>query len=103
MNMDRRNFLRGIFGATGAAAALALTGGKAEAASLFDELMVAEGRSDLTSAATPAADLPAEEAAESQYYYVRPRRRAVRRRVVRRRCWYVRDRFGRLIRRCGFV
>jgi hypothetical protein len=101
--MDRRNFLLGMFGATGAAAALALTGGKAEAASLFDELMVAEGRAENASAAAPAADLPAEDAAESQYYYVRPRRRVVGRRVVRRRCWYVRDRFGRLIRRCGFV
>ncbi len=71
--MDRRNFLRGMFGVAGAAAAFSLTGGKAEAAT------------------------------EAQYYYVRPRRRVVRRRAVRRRCWYARDRFGRLIRRCGFV
>jgi len=103
MDMDRRNFLRGMFGVAGAAAAFSLTGGKAEAASFFDELMVEEGRTNLTSAAASAADLPAEAATEAQYYYVRPRRRVVRRRAVRRRCWYARDRFGRLIRRCGFV
>ena len=96
--MDRRNFLRGMFGVAGAAAAFSLTGGKAEAASFFDELMVEEGRANLASAAASAPDLPAEAATEAQYYYVRPRRR-----VVRRRCWYARDRFGRLIRRCGFV
>ena len=107
--MDRRKFLNRLFGVAGAVAAAAMTGGKVEAASLFDDLKVEESCGDASEA---TADLPAEQASEAQFYYVQPRRRAVRRRsarrpvvrrVVRQRCWYVRDRFGRLIRRCGYV
>lgn len=114
--MDRRKFLTGLFGVTSAAAALAISGGKAEAASLLEKATVADNCSDASAQAEAAtenaADLPAEQAAEAQFYYA-PRRRVVRRRMVRRpimrrrivrqRCWYARDRFGRLVRRCGYV
>lgn len=128
--MDRRKFLTGLFAASGAAAALAISGGTAEASSLkefslLDELTAVEACEEAPAEiAADAADLPAEQAADAHYYFRRPRYRHVRRprrhvyrrvrythrvrhahygrrRVVRQRCWYVHDRFGRLVQRCG--
>ena len=59
--MDKRSFLKSIFGGLGAVvAAAALTPKSAEAASLFDELKTLEN------GAPDAADLPAEDANEAQ-------------------------------------
>jgi hypothetical protein len=104
--MDRRNFLLGILGVAGAAGATAAFMPKAEAAPLLDQL---KGM-DAGTVANPladAADLPAEGAQETQFYYRRRgyyRRPFVYRRrfapVYRRRCTVFRNRWGQLVRRC---
>lgn len=107
--MDRRNFMRSLFAMTGAGALATTFAGKAEAASLLDELKAMEGQ-ELSN--TPEADLPAEDASESQhwrrrrrrrYYRGRPRhwRRWRRRRV--RRCFWRRNRWGRPVRVCRWI
>ncbi len=112
--MDRRNFIRGLLGIAGAAAAASVLAPSAEAAPLLDTLK----DMDAGKVANPLAneaDLPAEGAQESQFYfgggrrvyrrpvyYRRPiYRRPVYYRPVRRaRCVWVRNRFGGLVRRC---
>ena len=101
--MDRRNFMRALFG-VGAASVVASTfAGKAEASTLLDELTALD-----KNGATPEGDLPAAGAEDAQYYY-RGRRRAYRRRPWARRpwrrrrvrrCYTTRNRWGRLVRRC---
>ena len=91
--MDRRNFMRALFGVGAAGVAAASFAGKAEAGTLLDELAAMDKRG-----ATPDADLPAAGAEDAQYYYGRRRRPWRRRRV--RRCVTRRNRFGRLVRRC---
>ncbi|HEY8580378.1 MAG TPA: hypothetical protein VIL72_10860 [Beijerinckiaceae bacterium] len=88
--MDRRNFMRALFALGGAGVVASTIGGRAEAATLLDELKAME--------TAPQADLPAEGAADSQYYYYRRRRPWRRRRV--RRCFWTRNRWGRPVRRC---
>ena len=102
--MDRRLFIQSLLGVAGSAVAVSALSSKAQAATLFDELksMDAAGAAGLKTASAPDADLPAEGAAEAQYYrrrYYRPRRRFYYRRPVRR-CYWVRNRRGRLVRRC---
>ncbi len=112
--MNRRGFLTGLFGvaaATAAAAAFAPAAKAAQAESLLDTLQGMDAGTVENPLAATDADLPAEGAQETQFYFgVRRRpvyRRAyyrpiVRRRVVYRRprCVWVRNRFGRVIRRC---
>lgn len=90
--MDRRNFMRALFGVGAAGVVATSFAGRAEASTLLDELTAMDKRG-----ATPEADLPAAGAEDAQYYYG-PRRRWRRRRV--RRCVTRRNRWGRLVRRC---
>ncbi|MDB5569041.1 MAG: hypothetical protein JWN93_224 [Hyphomicrobiales bacterium] len=113
--MDRRNFLRAAFAVAGAATVGAMAG-KAEAATLLDDL--ASG-ADLQAGVDlqAGADLPATGAAEAQLYerrgydYDRPRGygfrggdiddwRGRRRWRRRPRCWVSRNRWGEMVRRC---
>lgn len=106
--MDRRLFIRSLLGVAGSAVAVSAFSSKAQALPLLDELqaMDAAGSNPLQAAAASDADLPAEGAEEAQYYYRRryaPRRRyyyAPRRYYRRPRCAWVRNRWGRLVRRC---
>ena len=120
--MDRRNLLRSLFAAAGAAAVIGLPK-SSEAASLFDELSAMDatsalGAPDLESA---AADLPAPGAEDAQWGGPPPwggsrcrwtidrfgRRVRVctrgpmpRPRPRPRRCWWTVDRFGRRVQVC---
>lgn len=105
--MDRRIFVKSILGVAGAAATVAVFTPRAEASPLLDQLKAMDAAgANPAKAAADAADLPAEGAAEAQYYYG-PRRRHWGRPYVRRRYWrpvrrcrtFV-NRWGRLVRRC---
>jgi hypothetical protein len=101
--MDRRNLLRSIL-ALGGAVALVAMPKSSEAASLFDELAVAD-----TKPFVPEADLPAEGAQDAQWVqqcrwrvdrYGRRFRVCRRVRTRARRCWWTRDQWGRRIQVC---
>ena len=106
--MDRRLFVKSLFGAAGAAWVATALAPRAHALPLLDELqaMDAAGTSPLTEVPIDPADLPAEGAIETQYYGP-PRRRYYGhpynhpyRRPVRRRCRTYINRYGQRVRRC---
>ncbi|MBX9741655.1 MAG: hypothetical protein K2X62_16390 [Beijerinckiaceae bacterium] len=103
--MDRRLFIQSLLGVAGSAVAVTALSTKAQASTLMDELQAMDAAAaSPVKAAAAEADLPAEGAAEAQYYYRRryaPRRRFYYARPrYRRRCVVTRNRWGRLVRRC---
>ncbi len=115
--MHRRNFLTGLFGLAGAAAAGVAFTSSAEAAEKTPNLLDTLQGMDAGKVENPLkddADIPAEGAQDAQYIRVRRRRPArriyrpvrprvvIRRRRPTRRCVWVRS-GRRLVRRCYWV
>jgi hypothetical protein len=103
--MDRRLFVKSLFGAVGAAWVATALAPRAHALPLLDELkaMDAAGFRPLVETSTDPADLPAQGAIEAQYYYGPPRHRYYGRpyrRPARRRCRTYINRYGQRVRRC---
>lgn len=110
--MDRRLFVKSLFGAAGAAWIATALAPRAHALPLLDELQAMDeaGTSPLMQTPINPADLPAEGAIETQYYgpprhrtyghpYYPPYRQPYHR-PMRRRCRTYINRQGRRVRRC---